>query len=102
VGLAWQVGEAFPEDPERELRRQRFMVRLTEAQGQGKEPTPEALGFSVVEWRQVMAEMVPLRPPDGVDSAREALEDLGLLAPVERGEGGSLHAVHRWTGSALV
>jgi len=38
--------------------------------------------------------------PEGWGKARRALEELGLLAPVDHG-GGELFAVHRWTASRL-
>src|SRR5262249_9195397 len=44
----------------------------------------------------------PVNTPESLIGAREALEDLGLLAPVQLTEDSDLYyTVHRWTASAL-
>src|SRR5262249_30585867 len=45
----------------------------------------------------------PLEVPDGIDAACEALEELGLLAPVQLTEDSDWsYTGHRWTAGALV
>lgn len=110
AGLAWQVSEVqeVPPDPKREVRIQQFTTALKNAGEQGQGATPDALGLSAAEISQAMEDLAvtrrpPLIIPDVFDSARAAIENLGLLAPVNletSSEG--LYGVHRWTASALV
>jgi tetratricopeptide (TPR) repeat protein len=109
VALAWQVGEetTVSADPEREQRLQAFAQAVEQVKSQGEEPTWENLGLSPQVIQQVMLDLQqarrpPLNLPERVDTAREALEDLGLLAPVQLSEeSGCQYTVHRWTAGAL-
>jgi tetratricopeptide (TPR) repeat protein len=111
VGLAWQVAEVRedPPDPAREerLRKVTVAVAVAEARAGGKEASLETLGLSAAEIAQVREDFAaagrpPLEIPAGFESARAALESLGLLAPVDLDASpDGLLAVHRWTASAL-
>jgi tetratricopeptide (TPR) repeat protein len=108
VGLAWQVGDEVevPADPEREARSARLAEARSRAASEGRPGAGLAdLGLPEEEVRQIEEDsrrgrVPPLRVPEGLGEAVAALEDLGLLAPVE-GEEGRQHLVHRWTAGAL-
>jgi tetratricopeptide (TPR) repeat protein len=109
TALSWQVSkeQPAPVDPERERRQQILLQALNQVKARGEEPTPENLGMSVEDIQRVLLDRQqsrrpPLEVPEGIDAAREALEELGLLAPVQLTEDSDLHyTVHRWTADAL-
>ena len=107
AGLGWQVGDELPlsADPDREAR----VARLAEAQqtalAEGRPANLEALGLTPAELAQLRQDLTelsrpPLQVPLGVEQAKAALLDLGLLAPVTGLEQPS-YLVHRWTAYAL-
>jgi tetratricopeptide (TPR) repeat protein len=97
AGLAWQVSEEVdvPAEPDRDaLAEAVALVRSREPD----RPEEEVRQFLERSWQ---AWSPPLRVPDGLAEALAALDDLGLLAPVEDGKPGPRHLVHRWTARAL-
>src|SRR5262249_53110586 len=110
IVLTWQVGEESmaPVDPERARRLQALAQAIEQVKARGEEPTLENLGLSPQDIQQVMLDRQqalhpPISSPKDMDTARQALEELGLLAPAQFTEdGGQYYSVHRWTAGALV
>ena len=110
IGLRWQAGEELEvePDPGREERQARLEQARTAAAAEGRSTRLEELGLepelvAQIEenWRQ--ARRPPLEVPEGFREALEALQELGLVAPLEPAEEGEerSYAVHRWTAGAL-
>jgi len=109
IGVVWQVSEEreTPSDSQRERRLAAISQRAQDLQARGKEATVENFGLSPQELEQWLSDdreqqRPPLVVPDGIAQAWKALEELGLLAPVQRSEEEArLYTVHRWTAGAL-
>ncbi len=97
VGLAWQVADEVQPtaDPQRDQRLRRITEALQSASAQGRRASVDNLSLTALR-------RPPVRAPDDLDEALRILTDLGLLAPVEAGDGGEpLQVVHRWTAGEL-
>jgi len=109
VALIWQVGEesAAPVDPQRTQRLQAFIQAMEQVKSRGEKPALENLGLSQQDIQQALLDLQqtrrpPVNAPENMVGAREALEELGLLAPVQLVEDSDRsYTVHRWTAGAL-
>jgi tetratricopeptide (TPR) repeat protein len=110
TALAFQVGEHAerPSDPDRTARLQRVGIAIAAAAKRlsSNQITLDDAGLTAGEFARYEADLAeerrpPYDPPTDLAAAVRAARAAGLLIPVDKEGGASLHFVHRWTARAI-